>query len=363
MNVRHAARAFSLVELLIVIAIIAVIIALTIPALGSARDSSREIATKQLITNLTTAASTFSNDNAGRVPGYFSARDMGDAQNADRGMSGMENLLLDLAGQAAIVGGSASATGPIIAIGPTSGSQVNVNLDILGASSGTGSTAAKSYFTIDKKLFAAQDPAAGQQVLGSQAGVGQALMPDLIDYWGQPLLAWTSDEGGATRVRNPGELVKASNQTNRASMYWLQNAAFLRATSLGRKSLDQSTLSLVGSAATPTDSADPVRSLEAALGSPAAPYRDPADATAAPRVALKPRANLIVQSAGRDGVFLAARDRGRSYVNGTTLDYRFTFVTTAAGTLPADQNTDKDGKPTTIDIMDRFDDLFGYAGN
>jgi len=64
---RHAsaARAFTLVELLIVISIIALLIGLLLPALSSARESARQTDCASNLRQLAIASVTFSNDNHG----------------------------------------------------------------------------------------------------------------------------------------------------------------------------------------------------------------------------------------------------------------------------------------------------------
>ncbi|MEL7485492.1 MAG: prepilin-type N-terminal cleavage/methylation domain-containing protein, partial [Planctomycetota bacterium] len=87
-------RAFSLIELLVVITIIAIVIAITVPAIGAARDLARGTATQSQIQALATAVGSFQTDNE-RVPGYFNAAQMSDN---DDGFTSMQNVILDLAG-------------------------------------------------------------------------------------------------------------------------------------------------------------------------------------------------------------------------------------------------------------------------
>src|SRR5579862_1553532 len=75
---RRATKAagFTLIELLVVLIIIAVIIAIVLPALAGARRAARTAATRGMATQIANAAAKFGNDNQGRMPGYFTARDM-----------------------------------------------------------------------------------------------------------------------------------------------------------------------------------------------------------------------------------------------------------------------------------------------
>src|SRR5262245_59197776 len=91
------AAGFTLIELLLVIIIISVILALVLPAIGKARESARSAGTRALVNSLVAACATFQADER-RVPGKYMAKTMGHQENIQRGMSGMENVMIDLAG-------------------------------------------------------------------------------------------------------------------------------------------------------------------------------------------------------------------------------------------------------------------------
>lgn len=357
-------RGFSLVELLVVLVIITIIISITVPAVSSARQSARGVATRQQITGIVTAVGSFQNDKR-TLPGYFSARDMGQPDNATEGFTGIENLLLDLAGQAAIVDGPGT---DVIQVGPssTAAQKVYVKPDLIGSSDGAN----RSYLTLDKKSLVTMDPTQDQQV------TTQARMPELVDAWGTPLMIWTVDEGAlGERIRDLPDFAKENSGTSgaprRGLVYWNQNAGYLKARALGQLRQNQASNSFLGASGTPAQAQ--VNSLAGALGSPAYPVRDTAaPATSPPRVASRARGSIMIQSAGRDGIFLAnqaasdtraSRDGGYKQFSTPTIDYRINFVRTETGSLPADQHVDKDNKPTTIDLLEKFDDLMGGAGN
>jgi len=362
-------RAFTLIELLTVIIIIAIIIGITVPAIGLVRDSAKAVDTKALISSIVTASSAFQTDHQGKLPGYFSARDMGSVENRTRGMSNMENVILDLAGAAAIV--KAGTPGALADVGPIAASSISIDPALIG----TGDSQNKAYLTLNKKFFVAQLQGTQQvSASGSAAAEGAPQIPDMVDSWGQPLLAWTADDpiksvraASPSTVTNPNDgifaadSVASGNNARRAVIYYNQNRCFLDSASLGKKGISQIDESLISSG----NSSDYLESLAGALGSPAAPYKDPNNATNAPTVALKARGGLIIQSAGRDGVYLGKKDRGAKQFPTPRIDYQFNFVNKPGGKInnAVDQWNDKNGKPTTIDVLDKFDDLWGTVLN
>src|SRR5205809_5697872 len=98
-NRQPSRRAFSLIELMIVILIIAMIIAIVVPALGHARKGARNAATRNLMVQVEQACSSFQLSER-RLPGYFSVRDLGSGStgNGAQGFTGMENVMFDIAG-------------------------------------------------------------------------------------------------------------------------------------------------------------------------------------------------------------------------------------------------------------------------
>jgi prepilin-type N-terminal cleavage/methylation domain-containing protein len=261
-------RAFTLIELLVVIAIIALLISILLPALGAARKAARKTATQAIMNDLNNGAQSFANDNSSRMPGYFTESQMGSQENGDTiGMSAMENIMLDLAGEGAILGSEADYSSDIdedegvVSIGPMSDTvqRVVVNTKLLGSNSA-------AYFVPDAKYFVTMEHDGTSQYGSTPGGSFQELMPDIVDAFGTPLLAWVKDETSRASIdptQSPDDVYKQFVNTDfddaPAWFYLASNAAFLKATSVGDGGYNMTadpTLgnsSAVGGSATVTD--------------------------------------------------------------------------------------------------------------
>ncbi|MBL9032659.1 MAG: prepilin-type N-terminal cleavage/methylation domain-containing protein [Phycisphaerae bacterium] len=371
-------RAFTLIELLVVIAIIAIIIAIVFPALAGARSTVRASSTKQLLANIQNAASAFQTDN-NRLPGYFSARHMANAENDARatnppqGLSAMENIMLDLAGGIVSTDGTSTppSGGPTaVSVGPYSAAnrRIWVAPDLIG----TSTAGDKAYYVPDRKLFVAQfSPGQQNGLPGATGPEGTAQLPDIVDHFGNPVLAWAVDQGSAQPVRTTADFaaVNSSGAVN-SRYYWAPNSCFLTATALGKKAIDQ-TDAVSGSLLSGSGpAADLANSMIGFLGNPSYPYRAPA-ATTGPILPEAGRAPLVLHSAGVDGVYLGRKDRGAKQFDFSVrnwIDYQLNFVKRPNGIEPVgatvnDGYLDKDGKPTNIDILERFDDITNAGGS
>lgn len=336
----RAGAGFTLIELMIVILIIGVVVAIVFPALSGARNAARKAATQALMTELATASSQFYLDH-NRYPGYFSLTEMGSPENALRGFSAMENIVLDLAGG---ITDDAAAPGTIFEVGPTTTGMVRVDLGLIGATTGSN----KAYFTPDNKNFQAQS-VAGKQV---STVAGHIALPDVVDAWGSPLLAWVQDDPGA--AEDPTFAATEFTPMTRARYYWASNAAFLNCTSLGKLNENQLAtgpgaeggFSLIGGGRNPTQLAD---TLAGVLGHPA--YPDPSDTTK-PKLG---RAAMVFHSAGADGFYLGSEEAGGKRAGGATgvIKYNPPAPPAVAG-API---------PRQPDPLDGFDDLLVNAGN
>jgi prepilin-type N-terminal cleavage/methylation domain-containing protein len=83
LNARHPARAFSLVELLVVIAVIAVLTAMLLPALARAREQARQTQCAAQLRQLGQALHLYANANAGSLPAWSGWHTYPDGANAD----------------------------------------------------------------------------------------------------------------------------------------------------------------------------------------------------------------------------------------------------------------------------------------
>lgn len=363
-------RAFTLVELLVVVAIIALLISLLLPALAGARRAGKKSATQNMMQAFTNAVSSFSNDNGSRMPGYFSQAQMGAMANLTAGMSSMENVMLELGGPDVIVGNyrdfdgevnrdEGDTEGGIISIAPFDNSMDNavvVNTQLIGANG--------AYFAPDSQFLKVMSESLGQQ--DTVRTNGQHLMPDVVDAFGNPLLAWVKDENArgsidpdaGTPVLVYRQFAQVNSDMTPAWFYLASNNCFYgnRATATGGSGVNQTSLSGLGTGFTNPNNR--VFTLATMLASPsyyALKAGDTLDMAAPLDVfPVRPRGNLIVQSAGADGLYLGSEDSGwKSNVD--TIQPRLLFgANYFTGTTRAE---DEDEKKTTLDIIGDFDDI------
>lgn len=297
-NTSTLRRAFSLLEILVVLGILIIVMSIVIPALGSARNAAKKSSTQGVMAAVTTSIGQFKMDQA-RLPGYFTARELGDNNND---LSAMENIMLDLAGGITTAAESGGAdvcdviNGPqVVSLQGGNAPAVHVEIGRIGA---TGQDAkgilAKGYFKPDAKFFVRQC-LPGQRVVNQAK---RAAMPVLVDAWGSPILAWSQDE-----VPPSNNTFGKADSSTRARFYLASNRTFLQATSLGKLGIrqpDPDSGSLL--------SMNPVQSenaLGALLGNPAFPNPDTNNATPAAA-----RAPIVLHSAGINGVYLGRAESG-----------------------------------------------------
>lgn len=344
---RYQSRAgFSLIELLVVLFIIGLVVAIIVPALGAARNVARRTSTQAMMNQVSQAAMQFQTDER-RVPGYFTARDMGATENATRGMSGMENIMLDLGG--GLVGSTATGS-TIVSAGPFNNAAKQVKVDT--ALVGVATNSNKVYFTPPAKNYVAQISGRGQIGDAAHTGASEAdtQLKDLVDDFGQPLLGWTIDEGAIGPVTTAADFVRLASDgagSGMARFYWNQNACFMNAPALGKLQKNQVGQSML------TDATNRLANLTTVLGNPSSPV-DPSQ----PQNAIIPAAarggKFVIQSAGQDGIYCSKDDKG------------FKSVGTGTGLIPYGANfRPATGAPyaKSIDVMLDFDDLLVGGGS
>ena len=343
MNHRDVRRGFSLIELLVTIAIIALIVSIIIPALGSVRKSAKLAETRNLMNSLQQAMSSYQLSER-RTPGYFTAQEMGAQTNETQGFSGMQNAMLDLAGGVCL---PAQKDGDV---GPSATALVPVNR----ASVGT-----KKYFTPDPKFYKVQ---AGLRV----GSADNTAWPDLIDSFGAPILLWTADEAANTKINSVASFALNDSGTGaavtRARFYRAQNATYLDASAVGTSRINMSGESILGGSFPGRSDDTTSRTLTTLLGSPNSPNFPPTGQPAATYQTLLPsgpRGTFVIHSAGLDATYLAREDKkGRGYVVNNAINYGQNHLKQDNTAL-----TGPDGKPTSIDVAQEFDDIIMSGGN
>lgn len=345
-------RAFTLIELLVVIAIIAILLAIIIPALGGARTIARRTATQALMEDLKNAITQFGQDNSGRMPGYFSQQTLG-MNVQDQGLTVLENAMLELAGTRQItathsLGGDPNSV-PLHGRKPEG---LMVNPDLAGVGDDV-------YFVPPARNYVAQ--VQGKQVgkFGAAAPEGQKQLPDLVDFFGSPILLWIEDDSAPRATTTAAEFAVAEYRLSAqhpSRFYWRANQGFLSSTSLGRMGKDQTVESLIGAA---NPNPEVVGSLLGLLGDPKGPTPTNYDSTSV--LPGSPRGRFVVHSAGADGVFLGRKERGGRRLPSAdpTLRYAWNFYVPGSNT----KYTDSSGAITVEDVLDGFDDVVVPGGN
>lgn len=352
---------FSLVELLVVITIIALVIGIVLPALGFARDLAKKTSSSTLINQLSAASAQFKNDNR-RNPGYFTPRQMGDRDNAQLGMSGAENLMLDLAYPSdAIYVGINPPGNNMVRIGPVNlsgANQVWIDPDAY-ASNKKG-----AYFTPTAANYKAQ-PNDGHQMVTDNAGAGHAgateddrQLKDLVDSWGQPLLVWSLDEQSTFAITNMDDFSREFATNNEYARFYVnQNRCFTNATAMGKRNLDQTDAAKGSILATGVPGNNPAASLSGLLGQPASVRSQDAQATYDRMLPTQGRGTIIIQSAGSDGYYLGRRERGAKASN-NILYFGLNFKGLDNQPLQNDSGVNQ-----ASDLRAGFDDLITATGN
>ncbi len=273
-------RAFTLTELLVVIALIVLLVALLLAALNTVQKKAKEVATTATMTAFSGACDAFQMEH-GFYPGIVPETIL----TGYPLISGTENALLHLTGGFAREdddpAGYADLVGGWTEIQFGSGSdtyKIKHNRAHIGNGPIINGKPYAPYFTPGEKDFG---------VTEGQDGAGQVL-PDVLDAWGQPIIY-------VRRTRSSGTLAETSSslpvQYSMASM-----TPYLSSNSLGKLGGDQGMNSILNTAP------DPERTFAALLGHPAM-----TDPDAVPLVG-PARGAYMLLSAGADGIYFSHTD-------------------------------------------------------
>lgn len=351
-------RAFSLIELLVVIAIIGLVIALVIPAVGKVREAARTTETRTLVSQIHQAASAFQIDNR-RVPGVFSAVEMGGADNAATGFSGMQNAMLDLAGGVVdrAPGAVRQAENEIV-VGPYAQAAKNVvvDLDLIGSG--------KGYFAPTGKFYQSQS-GVGSRIGGTPGGTTEhERLPEVVDRNGQPVLFWAMNDQASGDVQTIDDVVALSSAAAvPARCYWNQNAAFLsqEATAVGTLRVDQGGTN--GRSMLGEYNNRRLDSMMAIMGNPNAPLASTITGQTAQLDQVLPaqmRGSFVVHAAGKDGVYFSKSDSASRLIldSGSAapwIAYGEAFYAPSGGTSGTRRTGT--GSSSSVDIGSAFDDI------
>lgn len=280
-------RAFTLVELLVAIAIIVVLIGILLPALGKVSTKARVTATQSTMNEFAKACDTFQAQ-FGYYPGIVPENML--AATSPSPISGTENALLHLMGGAVRSDDPNYATAPgsefiFGTTGTTGTGQIRIKINSIDIGKGPR-IEGKQYDSFFSPKDNQLKPVAGQ--LGEQL-----VLPDLVDAWGQPI--------GYLRSARIGGLVSGA-LSDKPQFYLEPLLPYINSTALGELGVDQLTSGVFGSG-----SAIDQRSYLAQL------LRHPAFGTfvaLADARAGTPRGKYFLFSPGPDGIFFAKINDG-----------------------------------------------------
>lgn len=298
----HRREGFTIIEMLVVVAIVALIVAILLPAIAGVRRSAGKSKTLTTITDLTQASQAFLTDNR-RLPGYFTAEEMGDPDNNRRGFPAMANILLELSG-GFVAPGDAVPSGltAISNVGPVASNTITVLPERIGSDEGQS-----LYYTPDPKALKMQDSNGAMTALDSHKA-----FPHMVDAFGTPLLAWAESD----TIAPDAEFAAIDNGggSTPARFYWNTNLAFLgrNATLVGRQAADEYTKSLLGGSHPDTDR---IETMAALLGHPSYPDSQTPPAPASSR------GSLVFHSAGPNGLYIGDSEQAAKSAGGDKLTY------------------------------------------
>lgn len=287
-------RGFTLVELLVALAIIAVLIGVLTPVLHGVRVKAREVQTETLMQVMTTAIGQFRAQH-NRLPGVFTQEELAREDNLT-GFTQMENALLDLAGGVSPQANLSSDTVFDLRIARRT---VRVDVSAVGGDKGPG------FLPMGVRQTASGDVAANglgaarvnvQQMQDPNRAVNNKReMPDALDSWGRPVMLWSKNEfWGESPVFARAHTDTTVGNPVKARYYWGSNRGYLA-------SSEQASKSSLGSSMSEHKR---VKSLEALLGDPLAPS-SATGGSSTTVVPLASRGDYFLHTTGRDALYMS----------------------------------------------------------
>jgi hypothetical protein len=274
-------------------------------------------------------------------------------------MTSMENIMIDLAGGLVGTGATAPAAfasdPDLVSVSPLAAqaSRAWIKTSLVGSTQ----TNSKSYMQLNDRNYIAQTDGKQVGVAGHTAAPDAPQLKDLVDSWGNPILAWQLDEAANSNITQVIDFARVDSTAGIARFYWNSNAGFLRSTQFGKRNLNQDEKSILGSTASDIDRST---SLAGILGNPSAALDVSQNFDRIlPSIG---RGKVIFHSAGSDGIFLSRDDRGSKIEarpeNQRRLVYGLNFKNTTN-----QPNTNANGQPASIDLSQQFDDLIQQVSN
>jgi len=324
---------FTITELLVVIFIIVLIIAITVPALSSARASAKKTETAQLLSTLSAGVSQFILDE-NRQPGYFTVKNMGHSENQTEGLSGMQNIMLEMLG-GIVPDNTPAVPNVILDVGPRTAGKIKVDRNKINLAQPGGG---KLYWaSLAAKVFERSDEnglpfdTGNERRLGATAGTNDnTKIREIVDAFGAPVLAWAADDTIRTPITQVEDFATESSDMTTARAYWNSNAAFLSTgvvVGIQGKAQDEAGLpineivSLLGQRRTAIDRG---RTLTGLLGNTGSP-KNPGEPVITDILPTSAVGSVTFHSAGRDGIYLSRNNAGAKgatpSANGPILDY------------------------------------------
>ena len=317
----RARRAFSLTELMVVIAIIVLLIGLLLVALAAVKKKTQRTETEATMTQFANACASFWAEH-GQYPGVIPDAVLAASATQPPEISSTENALLHLMGGYRLLTPTDSPTSfaaqDYAAFGATAnppyeeitidgGVQHGVWKLKIKSSTSDGATVAVlgDGPVINGKPYAAYfTPSANAlKVVSGQVGEGDIKIPDLIDSWGQPIIY-------LRQSRDRGPIVRDTTANAPAPQFELAGvASYINSNGLGEVAANQlatpsGSVLTIGGQWQGNDQLQ-LSAVSAMLAHPAF-YKVPPPATAP--LYGKARGAVVLISAGPDGIFFSAVD-------------------------------------------------------